>query len=73
MIKIKCDICGKEDLNINTLILYKRKIDYCSDIRCTDKIDKIKKELEKEVKLQNIYFKSALKEKEKQLMKEVYR
>ena len=73
MIKIKCDICGKEDLNINTLILYKRKIDYCSDIRCTDKIDKIKKELEKEVKLQNIYFKSALKEKEKQLMKEVHR
>ena len=57
-------------INMNTLILYRKKIDYCDEPRCNRVALKLRKELEKEVKVQNIYFNSALKKKENQLIKD---
>lgn len=71
MIKIKCDICGEEDRNINTIILYKKKIDYCNKPKCTKKAYRIAKELEKEIKVQNMLFNFTLKSKENQLIKDM--
>ena len=71
MIKIKCDICGKEDNNIDTLVLYRKKIDYCNNIKCKRKIMKIEKEFRKEIKYQNFMFDCALRNKEKRLLKEI--
>lgn len=71
MIKIKCDICGKEDLNVNTLFLYRKKIDFCNSLKCKKKILKIQKEFEREIKYQNTLFDCYLRSKEKQLLKEI--
>ena len=71
MIKIKCDICGKEDLDINTLVLYRKKIDFCNNLKCKRKILKIQKEFEREIKYQNTLFDCYLRSKEKQLLKEI--
>lgn len=71
MIEIKCDICGKQDVKINTLILHKKKIDYCNDEKCIEKVGNIKKEFEREVKVQNIYFNAALKQKENELIRNI--
>ena len=68
MIIIKCDICNKKYNHINSLILYSKKIDYCD--KCSKKIEKIKNEIKKEIKVQEIFFDSAIKDKEKQLLKE---
>ena len=58
-------------MNMNTLILYRKKIDYCDEPRCNRVALKLRKDLEKEVKVQNIYFNFALKKKEKQLIKNI--
>ena len=71
MIKVKCDICGKEELDINTLILIKKKIDYCNNKKCIGQAIKIRKELEKEREMQENMFMSALRNKEKELMKKI--
>jgi len=71
MIKVKCDICGKEDLNINTLVLIRKKIDYCNNRKCIRQAIKIRKELEKEKETQENMFMSALRNKEKELMKKI--
>ena len=71
MIKIKCDVCGEEVARLNTLVLYRKKIDYCDNPNCHRKALKLRKELEKEVKVQNIYFNSALKKKENQLIRDI--
>ena len=71
MIKVKCDICGKEDIDINTLVLVRKKIDYCNDHKCIRKALKIRKELEKELEAQKNMLFSALKEKEKELLKNI--
>ena len=52
MIKVKCDICGKDDLNINSLILINKKIDYCNNLKCIRKTTKIKEELKRELEAQ---------------------
>lgn len=71
MIKIKCDICKEEVTRLESLILYRKTIDYCNNPNCYRKALKIRKELEKEVKVQNIHFNSALRNKENQLMREI--
>lgn len=71
MIKVKCDICGKEDLDINTLILMRKKIDYCNNMRCMKKVKEIRKELEKELESQKEMLYAALKRKEKELLKKI--
>ena len=71
MIKIKCDICKEEVTRLNILVLYRKKIDYCDNPNCHRKALKLRKELEKEVKVQNIYFNSALKKKENQLIRDI--
>ncbi len=71
MIKIKCDICGEDVVRLDTLILYKKRIDYCDNPNCHRRALKLRKELEKEVKVQNIHFNSALKNKEKQLIRDI--
>lgn len=68
MIIIKCDLCNKKYNHINSLVLYSKKIDYCD--KCSKKIEQIKDEIKKEIKVQEIFFDSAIKDKEKQLLKE---
>lgn len=41
MIIYKCDLCKKEVSKIDSLILYKNKVDYCSD--CIQKAKVIRK------------------------------
>lgn len=41
MIIYKCDICKKQVDNIESIVLYKTKLDYCE--KCKTKADKIKK------------------------------
>lgn len=69
MIKIKCDVCGKEDRDINTLILIKKKIDYCNDPKCKRKVVKIRHELERELEAQKNMLISVMRRKENQLLK----
>ena len=67
MIVIKCDLCNKKYNHINSLVLYSREIDYCD--KCLKKIEKIQEEFKREIKYQEVFFDSALRNKEKQLIK----
>lgn len=71
MIIIKCDLCGKQYGNMNTLILYKQKIDYCKD--CAKEVARLKKEFQKEVEelrwLNIKHIDSSLRTKEKLLIR----
>ncbi len=70
-IKIKCDICGKEQKHINTLILHKKKIDYCDSKKCEKKALKIMEKFKREIEYQNVMYNSILKSKENELIKEI--
>lgn len=69
MTKFKCDICGKETKDLNTIIFYKKKIDYCNNKKCTKTALKLMKEFQREVKTQNIIYNCVLKSKENKLLK----
>ncbi len=47
MIIFKCDICGMQTDKLDSIILYKKKIDYCKNCKEIAKIfrDKFQKEL----------------------------
>ena len=71
MIKVKCDICGKDDLNINSLILINKKIDYCNDPKCIRKVTKIKEELKRELEAQKNMLYAVMRRKQNQLLKKL--
>lgn len=71
MFKMKCDVCGKETKELNTIIFYKKKIDYCNSKKCIKIALKLMKEFQREVKAQNIIYNCVLKSKEKKLLKEI--
>ena len=47
MIIQQCDICKREAPILDTLILYKKPIDYCE--RCRSKVEKLKQEYKREI------------------------
>ncbi len=71
MIIFECDLCGVQRSKLNTIILYKQKIDYCKD--CAKEIVKLKKDFQKEVEelreLQIKHIDSTLRTKEKLLIR----
>lgn len=73
MVKIikKCDICGKDISDINTLVLFKKKIDYCKNPKCIRKAMKIKTAMERELDYQKHMLCIAMKSKENNLIKTI--
>ena len=69
MIILQCDICKNETKKIDTLVLYKKSIDYCEN--CKDKANKVREQFKREVKYENVVFDSWLKSKEIKILKEI--
>jgi hypothetical protein len=51
MIIYKCDICKKQVNNIESIVLYKTKLDYCES--CKTKANKIKKAMANSIEYYN--------------------
>ena len=73
MVKIikKCDICGKDIDEVNTIILFKNKIDFCESPKCIKKAKKIKQIIERELDYQRKMLSISMKNKEKQVLKTI--
>jgi len=73
MVKIikKCDVCGKDIEEVNTIILYKNKIDFCESPKCIKKARKISQIIERELKYQNKMLDISMKNKEKEVLKTI--
>lgn len=69
MEKLQCDICKKETVNLDTIILYNKTITYCD--KCEEKILKAKLQFKREVNYQNTLLDINLKNAEKRLIKEL--
>lgn len=67
MIIQQCDICKREVPILDTVVLYKKPIDYCE--RCKNKVEKIKQEYKKEMEYEYCVLDSRLKSKERNLIK----
>ena len=67
MIIHKCDICKREVPILETIILYKKPIDYCE--RCRNIIEKAKQEYKREIEYEYCLLDSRLKSKERNLIK----
>lgn len=67
MIIQQCDICKKEVLALDTMILYKKPIDFCEN--CRKRVEKAKQEYEKEIEYEYCILDSRLKSKEKNFIK----
>lgn len=67
MIIHKCDICKREVTILETIILYKKPIDYCE--RCRNRIEKAKQEYKREIEYEYCLLDSRLKSKERNLIK----
>lgn len=52
MIIFKCDLCNQKAEKIDSIVLYKTKLDYCKD--CKNKVSKIQKALKTSI----TYFKN---------------
>lgn len=63
MITFKCDICQKNRIDIKSMILHKKTIDYCTS--CEKKAKQIKEDFKKEVKQEYISFEERLKKRER--------
>ena len=51
MIIYKCDICGKESHELETIVLYSQRIDYCEN--CKSKVTKMKQTMKNSIKYYN--------------------
>lgn len=69
MEKLQCDICKKETVNLDTIILYNKTITYCD--KCEEKVLKSKLQFKREVNYQNTLLDINLKNAEKRLIKEL--
>lgn len=69
MEKLQCDICKKETVNLDTIILYNKTITYCD--KCEEKVLKAKLQFKREVNYQNTLLDINLKNAEKRLIKEL--
>ena len=71
MFKLKCDLCGNDDRNLNTLFLYREKVDFCNNVKCKKKAYELEKQFRREVNYENKMFDYALRHKEKKLLKNI--
>ncbi len=69
MIIYKCDLCKKETLHLDTIILHKRGFDYCNE--CKEKAEEIKQKYKKEIEYEYCMLNSKLKLREKQYLAEI--
>lgn len=69
MIKLKCDICNKETVNLDTMVFYNKTITYCD--KCESKVLNAKLKFKREINYQNTMFDIGLKNAEKKLIKEL--
>lgn len=69
MIKFQCDICKKETIKLETIVLYKKTINYCD--KCMKKAYKLKCDVQKELNYKNFMFDNYMTHKEKEILKEV--
>ena len=69
MEKLQCDICKKETVNLDTIILYNKTITYCD--KCEEKVLKAKLQFKREVNYQNTLLDINLKNAENRLIKEL--
>lgn len=51
MIIYKCDICGMQVFELDSIVLYRRKIDYCKD--CKEQAEILKEKFRKELTERN--------------------
>lgn len=70
MLIYKCDICKKEVSDIETLVLYREKIDYCKN--CEAKADKICKAIRNSIDYYADIFDKDLKKAEKVILSRRY-
>jgi hypothetical protein len=69
MIIQQCDICKRKTASLNTLILYKKTIDYCE--KCKSKVEKARQEYKREIEYEYCVLDSRLKSKERNLIKKL--
>jgi|GEM_PF-2863909 len=69
MIIQQCDICKRKVPILDTVVLYKKPIDYCE--RCKNKVEKIEQEYKKEMEYEYCVLDSRLKSKERNLIKKL--
>lgn len=67
--EIKCDICNKKTVNLETIILYNKSITYCD--KCEKKVLNAKLKFKREVNYQNTLLDINLKNAEKKIVKEL--
>ena len=69
MIIHKCDICKKDVLHLDSIVLYKKSFDYCRN--CKMEAERIKEEFKKEYDCEYAILNNKLKSKEKQFIYEL--
>jgi hypothetical protein len=65
--KLECDFCKKQTVNLETIILYNNAINYCEE--CSKKAFDLNREYKQELLYQNVMFDIYMKNKEKELIK----
>lgn len=69
MIIHRCDICKKDVVHLETMVLYKKSFDYC--MNCKGEAERIKEEFKKEYDCEYAILNNKLKSKEKQYLYEL--
>ncbi len=69
MIIQKCDICNREITICDTIVLYRKPLDYCRE--CREEAEKIKQAYKREIECQIIIMESKLKAKETEIIKQL--
>jgi len=69
MIIQQCDICKRKVPILDTVVLYKKSIDYCE--KCKNKVEKAKQEYKREMEYEYCVLDSRLKSKERNLIKKL--
>lgn len=69
MIIHKCDICNKTAKSLDTIILYKRSFDYCSE--CKMEMEKLKESFKREVEEEYTILESRLRAKETKFLSKI--
>lgn len=70
MIIYKCDICKNKTNSIDTIVLYKEKLDYCKE--CKAKANKIKRAMKNSLQYYNKKMDEELREVEKSILSRRY-
>ena len=69
MIIQQCDICKWKVPILDTVVLYKKSIDYCE--KCKNKVEKARQEYKREIEYEYCVLDSRLKSKERNLIKKL--